>query len=350
MTFGSVACLPNCSVRRGAGQATVHLPLVRASVLEQLAHPALLRCWPTLLVREGVTAQDLKPSTPPFEADTAPLAATYRVAPGTLAALLDVLAVLCALSAVGLVGRGIHLRLRRRESRPGALERALALTRQTRGRRVRGDRRRALAPGRALGGDRRVVSRGPSGGRARVRGARGARSRHRTAEARRQEHPAGRPAHSVRGRPSACARGARGHAGIGAAVGVLLVSRSPHSQTLVSLPRNANLVLVLDSASVSSDSFSRIGATLSSISRTDDRVSLVVFSDGAMRRSARHAELTRRWFATSSSKQRTPGFLPSFPVNPWVKPYVHGRHGDPPVWSWRSVSPRRGRPGDDAGR
>jgi hypothetical protein len=149
-----VACLTAPCVA-GTGQATVQLPLVRASVLERggrAAHASVR--WPTLPVRGRVTAQDLKPSTPPFKADTAPLAATYRIAPATLAALLDVLAVLCAVSAVGLVGRGIHQRLHR-ESRPGALERALELTRQAEQRPVE-DRRRALALlGRALGGDRR---------------------------------------------------------------------------------------------------------------------------------------------------------------------------------------------------
>jgi hypothetical protein len=149
-----VACLTAPCVA-GTGQATVQLPLVRASVLERggrAAHASVR--WPTLLVRGRVTAQDLKPSTPPFKADTAPLAATYRIAPATLAALLDVLAMLCAVSAVGLVGRGIHQRLHR-ESRTGALERALELTRQAEQRPVE-DRRRALALlGRALGGDRR---------------------------------------------------------------------------------------------------------------------------------------------------------------------------------------------------
>ena len=42
---------------------------------------------------------------------------------------------------------------------------------------------------------------------------------------------------------------------VAAGVAVLLISRSPHSQTLVPLPRNANVVVVLDlSASISSDS------------------------------------------------------------------------------------------------
>jgi hypothetical protein len=115
---------------------------------------------------------------------------------------------------------------------------------------------------------------------------------------------------------------------IGAAVGVLFVSRSPHSQTLVSLPRNANLVIVLDlSASISSDSFSRIGATLRSVSRTDDRVSLIVFSDEAYEAlppGTPAADLAPMVRYFELPKQRTPGFLPSFPVNPWSNTFTGG--------------------------
>ena len=69
-----------------------------------------------------------------------------------------------------------------------------------------------------------------------------------------------------------------------AAVAVLLSSRSPHSQTVVSLPSKAGVVIVLDvSASISSDSFSRIGGTLSALSQTGERVGLV----GGRRRAGR---------------------------------------------------------------
>jgi hypothetical protein len=150
-----VACM-TAPCAAGNGRATVHLPLVRASVLERGGHAVHASArWPTLLVRGRVNAFDLEPSTPPFVADTAPLAAAYRIAPATLDTLLNVLALICALSAVGLVGRGIQRRLRRREPPPGGLERALELTRQAEQRPVE-DRRRALSLlGRALGGDRR---------------------------------------------------------------------------------------------------------------------------------------------------------------------------------------------------
>ncbi len=150
-----VACITTACVA-SSGQARVSLPLVRASVLARNGRTdrAVAR-WPALLVRGRVTASDLAPRSPPFEANTAPPAATYRIAPATLATLLDVLAALCALSAIGLAGWELHLRLRRRLPQPGELEHALRLTRQAE-RRPAPDRRRALALlSRALGADRR---------------------------------------------------------------------------------------------------------------------------------------------------------------------------------------------------
>jgi hypothetical protein len=149
-----VACVTAPCVA-SSGRARVGLPLVRASVLVRSGRTAHASAhWPALSVRGRVTASDLAPSTPPFEADTAPPAATYRIAPATLATLLDLLATLFAFSAVGLVAREVHLRLRRERPRPGALEHALRLTRQAE-HRPDADRRSALALlSRTLGGDR----------------------------------------------------------------------------------------------------------------------------------------------------------------------------------------------------
>jgi hypothetical protein len=150
-----VACLTAPCVA-SSGQARVNLPLVRASVLTRGGRPAQATVrWPALLVRGRVIASDLKSSSPPFKVDSAPPAPTYRIAPATLAALLDVLAALFALSAIGLAARQVHLRLRRQRPQPAALEHALRLTRQAE-HRPAADRRRALAMlSRALGGDRR---------------------------------------------------------------------------------------------------------------------------------------------------------------------------------------------------
>jgi hypothetical protein len=113
-----------------------------------------------------------------------------------------------------------------------------------------------------------------------------------------------------------------------AAAGVLLSSRSPHSQTLVPLPSKANVVIVLDlSASISSDSFSRIGGTLRALAQTDDHVGLVVFSDEAYEAlppgtpAADLAPLVRYF---TLPPQREPGFLPSFPTNPWSNTFTAG--------------------------
>ena len=69
-------------------------------------------------------------------------------------------------------------------------------------------------------------------------------------------------------------------------------SRNPHSQTIVALPNHADTIVVLDlSASIGSDTYSRIGATLSSLARSRDRYGLVVFSGPGVRGAA--AGLTR---------------------------------------------------------
>ena len=69
---------------------------------------------------------------------------------------------------------------------------------------------------------------------------------------------------------------------IGSAVAFALVARHAHTRTIVPLPSHADTILVLDlSASISSDTFSRIGGTLSALSRSGSRIGLVVFSDQA---------------------------------------------------------------------
>jgi hypothetical protein len=151
-----VSCLSAPCVAR-SGVARVGLPLVRVAVTGRngrIAHASAV--WPTLAVGGRVTASNLAASSPPFEADTAPPTATYRIAPATLATLLDLLAALCALCGIGLAGWQVNGFLRRRGPQPGALERALRLTREAE-HRPAPDRRRALALlDRALGRDQRA--------------------------------------------------------------------------------------------------------------------------------------------------------------------------------------------------
>ena len=101
--------------------------------------------WPVLRVRGRVATADLARLRPPFRASTAPPPPSYRLAPSTLAWLLDGLAVALALGAVALASRTRHAGSRAgRRGRPAdELERALRLAREAENR-PPPDRRRAL--------------------------------------------------------------------------------------------------------------------------------------------------------------------------------------------------------------
>ena len=115
---------------------------------------------------------------------------------------------------------------------------------------------------------------------------------------------------------------------LGTAVPFFLVSRHPNTRTIVTLPSGANTILVLDvSASISSDTFSRIGGTLEAISRSGSRIGLVVFSDTAYEAlppgvPASDLAPLVRYFTLSPRAQ--PGFAPSFPTNPWTNTFTAG--------------------------
>ncbi len=115
---------------------------------------------------------------------------------------------------------------------------------------------------------------------------------------------------------------------VGAVVAAALVARHPHTQSIVSLPSHADTILVLDlSASISSDTFSRVGATLAALSRSGRRVGLVVFSDQAYEAfppgtpSADLAPFVRYF---TLPRQPQPGFAPAFPDNPWQASFTGG--------------------------
>jgi hypothetical protein len=112
-----------------------------------------------------------------------------------------------------------------------------------------------------------------------------------------------------------------------ALVTALLVSR-PANHPLRFLPQASNGIVVLDlSASISSDTFNRIGETLDELASTNGRYGLVVFSDvayqalapgtpsSALRPYARYFKVPER---------TTPGLAPSFPVNPWTDSFSAG--------------------------
>ena len=98
-----------------------------------------------LTVGSRVTGADLAQSRPPFLADTSPPAVTWRITPGTLELLLEILAVVLAVAAVGLAAwqaTVIH-RARSTAAQRTALERAIALVRDAESR-PPADRRRAV--------------------------------------------------------------------------------------------------------------------------------------------------------------------------------------------------------------
>jgi pimeloyl-ACP methyl ester carboxylesterase len=115
---------------------------------------------------------------------------------------------------------------------------------------------------------------------------------------------------------------------IGAAVAFLVVSRHPQTRTIVSLPNNASTIVVLDvSASISTDTYSRIGGTLASISHSGARIGLVVFSDTAYEMlppgvPASDLAPFVRYFTLP--KQTQAGAAPIFPPNPWTNTFTAG--------------------------
>src|SRR5918996_2409064 len=123
-------------------------------------------------------------------------------------------------------------------------------------------------------------------------------------------------------------RGVLAVAAVALGVGFLLTSRHPHTETIVQLPMNADTVLVLDlSASISTDTFSRIGGTLAAFARSGAHVGLVEFSDEAYEAlppgtpAADLAPLVRYF---TLPPQGHSGFLPSFPPNPWQQTFTGG--------------------------
>ena len=130
-----------------AGDLRLRLPHVLASVATRsggVARAAV--AWPVLHVHGRVNAGDLAGSSPRFRGDATPAAPTYRIAPSTLALLLDALAVLLVLGGVAIAAREVQRLARRRRNRAaagGELERALRLAREAESR-PPPDRRRAL--------------------------------------------------------------------------------------------------------------------------------------------------------------------------------------------------------------
>jgi hypothetical protein len=139
-------CFSDGCLARG-GSKVLHLPAVRAEAPRRSSGVARAASAPRALTVDGrVTAADLAPSRPPFRADTSAPAVTWRIAPGTLALLLDVLAAALAAAGIGLAtwqGARVVRRARTSGTQRSALERALALVHEAESR-PPADRRRAV--------------------------------------------------------------------------------------------------------------------------------------------------------------------------------------------------------------
>lgn len=140
-----VVCIaPACA--QGTGETRLRLPVVTGHVTGVDGRVRSVGAtWPPLLVGSRVTAADLAHASPTLRADTAPAPPRFRIAPGRLALLLDVLAVALAALGVWVAARQITAILRRRlaPADADALATALRRVRQSESRSAP-DRRRAL--------------------------------------------------------------------------------------------------------------------------------------------------------------------------------------------------------------
>ena len=112
------------------------------------------------------------------------------------------------------------------------------------------------------------------------------------------------------------------------ALAAVLVGRNPEVRESTVLPKRSNGIVVLDlSASISTDTYARIGASLRELTESGGRYGLVVFSDTAYEAMppGTPSEALRplvRYFTLRPA--RTEGFLPTFPENPWANSFSAG--------------------------
>jgi hypothetical protein len=106
-----------------------------------------------------------------------------------------------------------------------------------------------------------------------------------------------------------------------------LTARRPRSASSAALPVRSGDVIVLDlSASISQDTFSRIGETLRRLVASGGRYGLVVFSNVAYEAlppgtPASALQPLVRYFTLPHS---APGVAPTFPTNPWSASFSDG--------------------------
>jgi hypothetical protein len=138
-----VACLSERCVAETGRAVPAFAPVHADATRRDGGRASASVAWP-LEIDGRVNAADVNAARPPFRFDASPPAVTYRIAPATLATLLDLVAVLFVGGGFALAASAV-LRRRRRTAgaQPDALRDALALARAARSRPVP-DRRSAL--------------------------------------------------------------------------------------------------------------------------------------------------------------------------------------------------------------
>jgi hypothetical protein len=109
---------------------------------------------------------------------------------------------------------------------------------------------------------------------------------------------------------------------------MFLIARHPDTHVLVPLSGRGDTIVVLDlSASISTDTYAQIGATLTSLARSNGRLGLVLFSDQAYEAlpqgtpAADLAPLVRLFTLPQTTQS---GFAPTLPPNPWTASFSGG--------------------------
>lgn len=137
-----VACISEACLA-ASGIAQLRLAPAKASIMTTAGVRSVSFAWPSLAVRDRVHTADVSALQPPVEADASPPPPNYRTSPATLATILDVVASLLGMSAVGLAAWEMVCARRRRRAPEIELVRAIRLARSAQGLGAP-ERRRAL--------------------------------------------------------------------------------------------------------------------------------------------------------------------------------------------------------------
>jgi hypothetical protein len=115
---------------------------------------------------------------------------------------------------------------------------------------------------------------------------------------------------------------------VGSAVAAIFIARHPHTHVLVPLSARGDTIVVVDlSASISTDTYSQIGATLASLAHSNRRLGLVLFSDQAyeaLPQGTPAADLAPLVRLFTLPKVTRAGFAPTLPPNPWTASFSGG--------------------------